>query len=162
WSSYGPLGAYLFPRGPHDEAIEMFKQVVALVPDSFRGYSNLGAAEFKKGQRQEAIASFEKSMSIRLNYPAASTLGTLYYFDVDYRRSADAFRQAIAMNSTTYQVWAYLAAASHWAGDEAQATEAYRHAKELAEERARVDPRDLAVKLSIAEYTAELGDKERA
>ncbi len=38
----------------------------------------------------------------------------------------------------------------------------YKHAKQLAEENLRINPRDADLQISIATYTAELGDKKKA
>jgi len=84
-------------HGRFDDALRMFEQVVGLAPDSFRGYSSLGATHFMKDQTDDAIAAFEKSLSIRPSYQAASNLGTLLYFVGQYQRSANAFRQALSL-----------------------------------------------------------------
>jgi tetratricopeptide (TPR) repeat protein len=135
----------------------MFLQVIALVPDSFRGYSNLGAAYFMKDRIPEAIDAFQKSLSIRATYEGASNLGTLYYFEDDYRRSAEAFRQARSLNEGSYQVWGNLADALRWANEPAESQSAFLRAKELAVERARINPADASVQLAIAAYSFELG-----
>ena len=162
WAAYDVLGAYFYRLGRHDDAIAMFQQVVMLVPDSFRGYSNLGAAYFMKDRIPEAISMFEKSLSIRPTYSAKSNLGTLYYFEGDYRRSADAFKQALSLNADSYQVWANLADASWWANDPAESRRAYARAKELVQERARVNPADAALQLAIASYEFALGQNDEA
>jgi serine/threonine-protein kinase len=162
WAGYSVLGAYLSRVGQFDEAERMFRQVIALVPDSFRGYSNLGAVQFLKDQFAQAQVSYERSLSIRPTYVAASNLGTLYYFQGHYDLAAKAFRQAISLNQNDEQVWANLASSLHWAQKPHEATEAYQHAKKLAEERLRVNPRNPNIQIAVAIYTAELGDKSEA
>jgi serine/threonine-protein kinase len=162
WATYSVLGAYFYRTGKPDEALAMFDQVVKLAPDSFRGYSNLGAAQFAKNDFPAAIASFEKSLAIRPNYPAASNLGTLYYFEGQYGRSADAYRQAIALNQGDYQVWLNFADALFWAKDLEQSKQAYSRARDLINERLTVNSRDAAFLMGRASCEAALGEKDKA
>jgi tetratricopeptide (TPR) repeat protein len=158
WGAYNMLGAYYYRSGKYDDALAMFQQVVALTPDSYRGYSSIGATFFMKDQTSEAIAAFQKSLSIRPNYNAASNLGTLYYFEGEFRRSADLFKQALSINQGNYQVWANLAAALDLAGSQEEALPAYRRTRDLLKERLGVNPRDANLHIRLADCDAALGD----
>jgi serine/threonine-protein kinase len=162
WGAYNALAVYLSRKGRVDEALKMFQQVVALAPDSFRGYRNLGAVQFLKDQIPEAIASFEKSLSIRPNYEAASNLGTLYYFEGQYSRAADAYRQALSLNQDDFQVWGNFGATLRQANKPAESATAYKRALALAEERLRVNPKNAEVQMEVANYTAAIGDTQKA
>jgi serine/threonine-protein kinase len=153
WAAYNVLGGYFYRIGRPDDAIDMFQKVIQLVPDSFRGYSNLGAGYFTKDRIPDAIRAFEKSLSIRPTYQAASNLGTLYYFEDDYRRSADAFRQARSLNEGNYQIWGNLADALWWANQPAESLRDYARARTLVDEQAKVNPADAALQLLLAEYS---------
>jgi tetratricopeptide (TPR) repeat protein len=63
-----------YRAGRYDDALRMFQQVVALTPDSYRGYSSIGAVYFMKDQSADAVAAFQKSLAIKPNYAAASNL----------------------------------------------------------------------------------------
>jgi tetratricopeptide (TPR) repeat protein/TolB-like protein len=158
WAGYNMLGAYYYRAGRYEDALKMFKQVVALAPDSFRGYSSLGATHFMKDQTADAIAAFEKSLAIRPNYVAASNLGTLLYFNGQYKRSAAMFRQALALEKGSYQVWGNLASALDQVGSTTEAKQAHEQARQLVEERLQVNPRDASLHMARAEHLAALGD----
>ena len=163
WRSYSMLGAFYYSTGRYLDAENAFRQVIALNPDGWRAYSNLGAVQYIQGRSRDAMASYEKSMALRPNSAAASNLGTLYFYELaDYQRAATAFQQAIDIDETRHDLWGNLAWAFHWAGDTARARTAFEKATALAEERRRVNPRDAAVLMSLAEYRAALGDRASA
>src|SRR5262249_3833839 len=152
------LGIYYFRHSRFDDAVQMFQQAVQLVPDSFRGYAYLGGVYLAQGKRNDAIQALLKSLAIRPNYPAASNLATAYFFDGQYAQSAAAFRQALQINASDYVVWGNLAAALKWSDDRMGSLEAYRRAKDLAEERTKVDSRNPSLLMNLAEYNAALGN----
>jgi serine/threonine-protein kinase len=162
WAGYDRLGSYYYRLGRYDQAIAAFQQVVALTPDSVRGYSSLGAAYFRKDRTTEAIAAFQKSLSIKPNYIAAFNLGTLYYVGGDYRRAVEAFRKALSLEQGNYQIWGYLGGSLESIGESDQAKAAYKRARELAEERLRVNSKDAAVHMSMADYNAALDEMDKA
>ena len=162
WGGYNTLGGYYYRLGRFDDALAMFQQVVALAPDSFRGHSSVGAVYFMKDRIPEAVAAFQRSLAIRRNYVAASNLGTLFFFEGEYRRSADAFRQAVSLGAGNYVVWGNLAGALEWARAPQEAAAAYGRARELVQQRLGVNPRDPDLHLALADYSAVLGDMPRA
>ena len=162
WAGYNRLGAYYYNAGRYDDAIRMFQQVIALAPDSFRGHSSLGAAYFMKDRTGEAIAAFQRSLAIRQNYAAASNLGTLHYYEGQYRQAADLFRQALELQRGDYRVWGYLGGALQRAGNAREAAEANGQARRLVEERLAVNPRDPLLHVELAGYLVGLGDKPAA
>jgi tetratricopeptide (TPR) repeat protein len=156
------LGSYYYRFGRYDEAIAMFQQVVTLAPESFRGYSSLGAAYFMKDRMSEAINAFEKSLAIKPNWAAATNLGTLYFFEEDYPDSTAAFRKAVSLEQGSYQAWGNLAAALQWTGQSEESAAAYRRARDLAEPMIRVNPKNVAVQMALANYNAALGQMDNA
>jgi tetratricopeptide (TPR) repeat protein len=111
-----------------------------------------------KDQTADAIAAFEKSLAIRPNYVAASNLATLLYFNEQYQRSAAMFRQALALEKGSYQLWGNFAAALDQIGATSDAKDAHQKARQLVEERLRVNPRDASLHMALAEHLAALGD----
>jgi serine/threonine-protein kinase len=162
WASYNNLGVYYYRAGRYEDALAMFQQVVALVPDSFRGYSSVGAVQFMRDRTSEAIAAFQHSLAIRPNLAAASNLGTLYYFEGQFRLAADTFRQALSFDQNSYQVWANLAQTLEQAGDKEEAAAAFKRARELAMERLAVNSRNAALHIAVAEHSAALGEIDKA
>ena len=162
WALYNNLGAYYYRLGRHDDALAMFQQAVALAPDSFRAYSSVGAVQFMLDRTGEAIAAFQKSLAIRPNYAAASNLATLYYFEEEFALAADHFRQALSFDQSSYQVWGNFAQTLVQAGQKEEAEAAYRRARELVTERLDVNSRNAALQFALAEYSAALGEMDKA
>jgi tetratricopeptide (TPR) repeat protein len=48
-----------------DEAIEAYKKVITLAPDSIEAHYNLGLVYTDKGLRNKAIMEFEETLKIR-------------------------------------------------------------------------------------------------
>src|SRR5262249_4703064 len=61
-----------------------------------------------------------------------------------------------------YQVWGNLAGALESSGESNQAKVAYQRARELADERLRVNPKNAAVQMAVAEFSAGLGEMDKA
>src|SRR5262249_2834446 len=95
-------------------------------------------------------------------YPAASNLGTLYYFEGQYELAAKMFRQALSINQNDDQVWGNLGFALRQIQRKDESLEAYRHAKELAQERLRLNPRNSGAQVALANYLMELGENPAA
>ena len=140
----------------------VFKQVVNLAPDSFRGYANLGAAYYQLNRYPEAISAFSDSENIRPNYQAASNLGTVLFFSGDYRKAAEAFETAVKFRDRDYRLWAYLASAERWAGRPEAAKAAFQRSAELGEESRRINPQDAKVLSILADDYGNLGDLKNA
>ena len=73
----------------------MFAQVIALAPDSFRGYSNLGAAYVELSRYEEAISALEHSITIRPSASGYSNLGNAYFYLHRYEEADYAYEQAV-------------------------------------------------------------------
>jgi tetratricopeptide (TPR) repeat protein len=72
------------------------------------------------------------------------------------------FRQALALDQSSYQVWANLASALESAGRREEASSAYKEARTRVLERIRVNPRDASLLIALAEHDAALGDSSKA
>jgi serine/threonine-protein kinase len=162
WGGYSQFGAYYFSKARYGEAERMFLQVISLVPDSYRGYSNLGAMHFLQGKIPEAIKDYSKSMSLKPNYQAASNLGTLYYYEGDYAKSASNVEQALAINGTDYRVWGNLGSARHLMQNFDGASRAFKEAIRMGELKLQVNPNDAVLLAQLAGYYGPVGQTEKA
>jgi tetratricopeptide (TPR) repeat protein len=163
WAPYNWLGVFYFQQARFAEAAAMFNQVVALVPDSFRGYSNLGAALNAEGDYLEAIEANQRSIAIRPTDSAYTNLGNAYFYQRRYHEAVFAQQQAVKFKERDYLLWYNLGEAYFWdSGDQAQASGAYRKAISLAQERLRVNPKDLGALGIVAVCHAMLGEKSSA
>jgi tetratricopeptide (TPR) repeat protein len=162
WATHSALGLFYYNDGKYALAQQKFQQAAKLAPDSYRAHSAMGVVYDKLGRTKEAIAAFEKSMSIRQNYIAASNLGTVYLLNGLYQKAVTTYRQALRINSNDFVVWGNLGSALHWSHQDQDAAAAYEEARKRAEERLKVDRRNYTVLMRLAEYNGALGSKSES
>jgi serine/threonine-protein kinase len=163
WGNHSGLGALYWRQGRYAEAERAFRRVIELTPDNVRGYANLGGILHVAGRDEEAVAALDRSMAIRPTYAAASNLGTIQFMSGRFVAAARAYEKALELDAHDYRLWRNLAASHYWApGERAKAGAAYERAARLAEEQIRVNPRDAAVLVDLADCHAMLGDRERS
>jgi tetratricopeptide (TPR) repeat protein len=66
------LGRLDYDQRLYDDAVEEFKRVIGLDPNSARGYDNLGLAYDMMGRTEEAQAAFAKAVALNRKLPAPS------------------------------------------------------------------------------------------
>jgi tetratricopeptide (TPR) repeat protein len=54
-------------EGHAEEALEMFRKIIATFPDSATAYLNLGTAQSKLGQHKAASETFQKILSLNIS-----------------------------------------------------------------------------------------------
>jgi serine/threonine-protein kinase len=156
------LGGFYYRLGRYAEAEKEFRTVVELTPDNARGYSNLGVIAYSQKRYEEAAKMFEKSAAIKPTDFAYSNLGTIYYTLAQYGEAARYYERAIQMNGRDSVRWHNLAAAYQWSGEPQKARAAFQRTAELAEEQRRVNPRDPALLIRLADAYSNLGQAQRA
>ncbi len=142
----------------------MFKEVIALAPDNFRGYTNLGGIYVAMGQYQDAISALEKSVSIRPTGPAYLNLGTAYFSQRNFDRAAGNYEQGLKLTSgDDWLSWGNFADACYQLpGRREQAMNAYRQAIQFADANIKVNPRDGLTWAYRSTYLAMLDRKDEA
>jgi len=162
WGTHNELGGFYYRLGRYAEAEKEFRTVVELTPDNARGYSNLGVIAYSQKRYEEAAKMFEKSAAIKPTDFAYSNLGTIYYTLAQYGEAARYYERAIQMNGRDSVRWHNLAAAYQWSGEPQKARAAFQRTAELAEEQRRVNPRDPALLIRLADAYSNLGQAQRA
>jgi tetratricopeptide (TPR) repeat protein len=144
----------------------MYTEMIALAPDSFRGYSNLGGMYLFQGRYRDAIPQFRRSVSIYPSDDAYSNLGVAYFLEGSYADAAATYEKALqvgANDTTAYIVWGNLAEAYYWVPDQRQkALRLYEKAITLAHEPLRVNPNDAVALEHLALYHAMLRRSDAA
>jgi serine/threonine-protein kinase len=163
WAVYNSLGFFYFNQARYDDAAGMFRQVINLSPDNFRGYSNLGAVYVAQARYQDAISMLEKSVSIRPTVDPYLNLGTAYFMMRKYTEAVSNFEEALKLDKTGWLAWGNLGDAEYWApGKRQQASEAYREAIRLADEKLKVNPKDGPTLAYRSTYLAMLDRRDEA
>jgi eukaryotic-like serine/threonine-protein kinase len=156
WAAHNELGGFYYRLGRYADAEKEFQTVVELTPDNARGYSNLGVIAYSQKRYEEAAKMFEKSAGIKQTDFAYSNLGTIYYTLGQYTEAARYYELAIQMNGREWTWWHNLAAAYQWANEPQKARAAFQRTAELAEEQRRVNPRDPALLILLADAYSNL------
>jgi eukaryotic-like serine/threonine-protein kinase len=163
WAGYSWLGLFYWQEGRYEDAAKMFQEVVTLAPDNFRGYSDLGAMYIMEGRYPDAIAALERSVSIRPTAEAYNNLGTTYFSMRKFDEAARNFEEGLKFEKNTWLSWGNLGDAYYWVpGKRQEASNAYREALRLAEEKLKVNPRDGRTLAYRATYLAMLDQRQEA
>lgn len=154
---------FLYGQSRFEEAAHEWQTAIRLAPDHYATLVNFGAALTETGRIPEAITMYERAIRIRPTYMAYSNLGTAYSRGERYPDAVDAYRKALEIDDTNWLAWGNLAYVYSWMnGMDAQATETFEHAIELAEAARQRDPRDPFVHSDLALYYAKMGRPELA
>lgn len=151
-------GYAAYMGGDVDGAIAAFRTATSLAPGDERLWSGLGGLYLASGRRGDARGAFERSLALRPNYAALSNYGTLLYEDRDYARSAQLYRQALAVDPRDFRLWGNL-------GDALAATRApspdvaaaYRAAEQRALRYTAIRADDAQAWALLGWYRANLG-----
>ena len=162
WAAHNELGGFYYRLGRYDDAEKEFRTVVELTPDNARGYSNLGVIAYSQKRYEDAAKMFEKSAAIKQTDFAYSNLGTIYYTLGQYAEAARYYELAIRLNGREFLGWHNLAAAYQWASNPGKARAAFERTAELAEEQRRINPRDPALLILLADAYSYLSQPLRA
>ncbi len=163
WAAHNDLGMFLLRQGRYADAAVEFREVAALTPDNVWAHSNLGAAFYYQEKWDEAADAFKRALEIKPFRPAYNNLATIAYIKGNYDEAVRTYLEALAMDNTDYTTWANLGNSYYWStGERPKAMDAYRHALELAEEKRKVNPRDVKTLVKMASYYAILGEPAAA
>ena len=96
--AYLHQGDSLADQGASDEAIEMYRWAVQIVPGYTDAHNNLGAALLAKGSLDEAIAQFQEALALSPNYAEAHNgLGAALKSKGELDEAIRRFERAIAL-----------------------------------------------------------------
>ncbi|MDQ6701372.1 MAG: protein kinase [Acidobacteriota bacterium] len=161
--SYMQAAGFFVNRSRYQDAEAMYRKVIELVPDNGIGYWNLAAVYHLRGQPDESAALLKKSLAIKPSSTAYANLGTVYWFQGRYSDAVPLMEKAVEMEPNNYVFAGNLAEAYWWVSEyKDKASDAYRHAIELASQQLTVNPNDPNVHASLASYYAKLQDPTEA
>ena len=161
WRVHNELGHIYLDSGRHDEAVERYRRVIELTPDSGIGYDNLG-------NTLQAMARFDEAEEVLNQSPLPSrwtyeNRGLVYYYQREFARSVEDHRRALELAPEYHAEWGRLGDAYRFlAGREREAQEAYLRAIEFAENERRVNPDDLEVMTRLSNYYVHAGQPAEA
>jgi len=134
-----------------------------MMPANYVVYRNLGGLYVMTGQPDKAAVQLEKSLALKPSATAYSNLGTLRFKQERFGEAATLFEQASALSPRDHVLLGNLGDALRYIparANEANAT--YERAIRLAEDFLQINPKDPAVRASLARYCAFSGNTRRA
>lgn len=143
----------LFSRGDLDEAEPLLLAVVAAAPDHLDAHHKLGMLYMKKGDFSQAELYFSKLVNLKKDPVYFSNLGAALYQQARLIEAAEAYENAIALDDKRAERLQSLAQVYFELGDDEKALTNFERAS-------RRKPKDIGLKLTLADYYEKLGRKE--
>jgi len=123
------LGAMLQPQGKKEEALEVKKRAVQLMPDDAEGLCNLGRAHFELGQIPESIAVFRTTVAVKPDHAEAfNNLGLAFNANGQIHEAHACFERAIALQPNFAEAYNNLSGIFNAHGRVDEAMDALQHA----------------------------------
>ncbi|GIW67570.1 MAG: hypothetical protein KatS3mg096_438 [Candidatus Parcubacteria bacterium] len=128
------LGLALFELNRYEEAIEVYKQVIALSPKYANAYNNLGFFLSEFSLREEAIEAYKQAITLNPKYATAyNNLGNALFELNRYEEAIEAYKQAIAINPNFTEAYNNLGNALFKLNRYEEAIEAFENFIKLAD-----------------------------
>jgi tetratricopeptide (TPR) repeat protein/TolB-like protein len=157
WQNYMLYGSFLYETGNFDAAARHFERAAQLKPASTDVLNSLAAAWFFSGQFAQAITAWQQVVGLAPMAQSYSNLGTAYYFNADYVKAEQMYRQALANSADDYTIWTNLADVLDVQSERRQeALQLYEKALTLAQSNLVVDAQAPALLSQISRLQAEL------
>ena len=135
------------------EAERNYLAAIKLAPDGYVAHYNLGAVYVKLERYQDAFREFEKSLLIAPSLNGYLNLGVLYYYQRQYQKAAEKWRQAVEFTPDSYVAHGDLATAYRWIPAEAnKAPEELTAAINLLKKEITAKPNNPQLHAQLAAY----------
>jgi serine/threonine-protein kinase len=146
WAGYNWLGVFYYDHAKYQQAAQTFERVVTIAPDNVRGLFNLAAAYTGLGRYHDAITVLKRSIAIRPEATAFTDLGNAYFYLRGFDEATSAYEQAVNLDQADLLLWANLGDGYYWTpGKRERAADAYQHAISLAEDKLKINSKDVFV-----------------
>ena len=163
WAIVDNAGSFYYEEFDFPTAINYFRQLVDLRPDSAWAWSNLGGALFRNGEWVEARIALGRSVAIGPTYEGLSNLGTLEFYEGHYDDAIPLFEQAVAIYERDWRVWNNLGESLRFGGGKADSVrKSFLRTAELVRRDLERHPADPDLRLTLASALAIVGDDDSA
>jgi serine/threonine protein kinase/tetratricopeptide (TPR) repeat protein len=162
WSTWNSLGTFFMIVGRYEEALPAFERSAELAPPGItRPRQQLATYHLHMGRFDKAIDAYEQIPPQNRGPDLASNLATAYYFSDrpnKWEEAEESYLMAVRLSPRDAMYQANLGDLYAKVGRRDEATERYRRAQELTEERVEDDPGNLEMMLQLALYSAKAED----
>ena len=132
------LGAALARTGQFDEALEQFRQVLAINPDYPKVHYNIGNIAMQKGDLDKAITEYRRELEIQPGYALAhADLGIVYSQKAQMDQAVAEWQKALTLepnnlNAACNLAWVLATQSDGAIRDGAKAVQLAQHAVDLS------------------------------
>jgi tetratricopeptide (TPR) repeat protein len=132
WMAHNNLGTLLQSRGKHEEALEQYRRLLEIKPDSADGYSNTALSLSSLGRIEEASAYYRRALDLDPTLAVAHTnLGNILQGEGRLDEAVEQYRQAVRYRPNLSEAVFNLANALLKQRKYAEALEQYSRALQL-------------------------------
>jgi len=143
-------------QGKGDEAMDCYRQAVAVKPDFAKAHGNLGNLLMSKGRLEEALVCYQNVLAIDPgSFVAYNNMGNALRLQNRWQEAVDSYRQAVQLNRDYVEVHVNLGTILMEQGQLDEALERFRYALTL-------DPGHVRAAAGVARVYESLGDFETA
>ena len=145
-----------FDAGDHEQAAELYEQLVALKPKSAEAHNGLGATLFKLERFGAAWEHFQQAVSLRPDYPEALfNLGNVLYWQGYLGEAVKLMRRAVTLRPTYNEARTLLGTILALQGN---ASDAKHHLEKVL----KSEPNHMEAQLAMGRLCAMQGQFEEA
>ena len=161
YANYLELGNLYWYRAQFREAEDQYRQVTKIAPNLSTGHMDLGLALMEQGRFQEAEEPLLQALRLHKSPHLLMNIGGLYYAQERYTEAAPFFEESVSSGPPSAIRYRDLGDVYRHLGRD-QAAEAYRSARDAAQDELTRNPRDADSRILLALVSAFLGDSRQA
>lgn len=162
YGNYLGLGNLYWYRGEFRDAEELYRSATTIAPNLSSGHMDLGLALMEQGRFREAEESLRRALNLHRSSLALMNMGGVLYAEERYTEAAKFFEESVAPGAASAIQYKDLGDVYWHLGRSRDATEAYRSARDLAQDEVARNPRQADPRVLLALISARLGDARAA
>tara|TARA_Y100000022_G_scaffold195572_1_gene201404 strand:- start:1210 stop:2793 length:1584 start_codon:yes stop_codon:yes gene_type:complete len=121
------MGVALKNQGKLDEAIDAYKKVISLKPDSASAYIDMGNALYHQGKLDETISAFKKAIFLNpKNANAYYNIGVVFNAKGKLNEAIDSYKKSVLLNPNYAEAYSNMGVALHEKGMLDEALEIFK------------------------------------
>jgi eukaryotic-like serine/threonine-protein kinase len=162
WPAYNDLGLIYREKGAYQDSVKYFRQATAIAPRAAIPWTNLGAVYLLLGKTEEGRNACLRAIANHPNEDALLNLGNVAYEAHDYGKALDYYERARDINPNGHMIWRNIGDCYTMLHQPKQTQKSYQKAAEILTADLQINPRHGSGWMTLAYYSAKLGDRSRA
>ena len=162
YGNYLSLGNLYWYRTEFREAEDLYRRVTTIAPDLSSGHIDLGVALMAQGRFPEAEASLLRGLRLHRSSMVLMNIGGLYYDEERYTEAARFFEESVDSGTASAMQYRDLGDVYRHLGRSRDSTNAYRVARDMAQDEVTRNPQQADSRVLLALVSAFLGDSAAA